>query len=201
MVSEQGATIVQTYVNAPKASLYGFEIDAKKYFDLPFEGFLFDGKRWLIAANYTYSKSDVKVSSGDKVFPLAGAGASRPATDYVKDGSQLQGLSEHLANVQFGYENAEARSQATILATYVSERISARGRPGQPDLIQDPGVTVDFTYRRAFDLMEREVEFTFKARNILGEDYEEYQELGGGRVDNNAYDLGQSFTVSLSAKF
>jgi len=201
VVSEQGATIVQTYVNAPKASLYGLEIDAKKYFDLPFEGVLFDGKRWLIAANYTYSKSEVKVSSGDVVFPLAGAGASRPASDYVKDGSQLQGLSEHLANIQFGYENAEARSQATILATYVSERISARGRPGQPDLVQDPGVSVDFTYRRAFDVMEREVEFTFKARNILGEDYEEYQELGGGRVDNNSYDLGQSFTVSVSAKF
>lgn len=201
VVSEQGTTIIQTYVNAPKASLYGFELDAKKTFDLPFQGFLFDGKRWLIAANYTYSKSDVKVSADDVVYPLAGAGASRPASDYVRDGAQLQGMSEHLANIQFGYENTEARSQATILATYVSERISARGRPGQPDLIQDPGVTVDLTYRRTFDVRDHEFEFTFKARNILGEDFEEYQELGGGRVDANTYDLGTSLSVSLAAKF
>jgi len=201
VVSEQGSTIVQTYVNAPKATLHGVEIDFRKYFDLPFGGRLFDGKRWMIGANYTYTSSDIKVSQGDVVYPLAGAGASRPASDYVKDGSQLQGMSEHLANIQFGYEDAEARSQATILATYVSERISARGRPGQPDLVQDPGVTVDFTYRRAFDVKGRELEFTFKARNLLGEDYEEYQQLGGGRVDNNKYDLGQSFSVSLSTKF
>jgi TonB-dependent receptor len=201
VVSEQGATIVQTYVNAPKATLHGFEVDFRKFFELPFEGPLFDGKRWMIGANYTYTNSDIKVSQGDVVFPLAGAGASRPASDYVKDGSQLQGMSEHLANIQFGYENVETRSQATILATYVSERISARGRPGQPDLVQDPGVTVDFTYRRAFDVKGRELEFTFKARNLLGEDYQEYQQLGGGRVDNNKYDLGQSFSVSLSTKF
>lgn len=201
VVSEQGSTIVQTYVNAPKASLYGFEIDAKKTFTMPIDGAFFNSKEWLIGANYTYSSSDVKVGSGDVVYPLAGSGAPRPASDYVKDGSQLQGLSKHLANVQFGYEDKEARAQATILATYVSKRISARGRPDQPDLLQEPGVTVDFTYRKGFDLMDRELEFTFKARNILGEDFEEYQTLGGGRVDANTYDLGQSFTFSLSHRF
>lgn len=201
VVSEQGSTIVQTYVNAPKASLYGFEIDAKKTFTLPMDGAFFASKEWLIGANYTYSSSDVKVGSGDVVYPLAGSGAPRPASDYVKDGSQLQGLSKHLANIQFGYEDKEARAQATLLATYVSKRISARGRPDQPDLVQEPGVTVDFTYRKGFDLMDRELEFTFKARNILGEDFEEYQVLGGGRVDANTYDLGQSFTFSLAHRF
>lgn len=201
VVSEQGSTIVQTYVNAPKASLYGFELDFKKLFDSPFEGAFFGSKRWLVGANYTFSDSQVKVGEDDVVYPLAGAGAPRRALDYVKDGSQLQGLSKHLANIQFGWEDEEHRSQATILATYVSKRISARGRPDQPDLVQEPGVTVDFTYRKAFDVRDRELEFTFKARNLLGEDFEEYQVLGGGRVDANTYDLGQTFSVSLSTRF
>ena len=118
VVSEQGSTIVQTYVNAPKASLYGFEIDAKKTFTMPIDGAFFNSKEWLIGANYTYSSSDVKVGSGDVVYPLAGSGAPRPASDYVKDGSQLQGLSKHLANIQFGYEDKEARAQATIPVSY-----------------------------------------------------------------------------------
>ncbi|WP_269716788.1 TonB-dependent receptor domain-containing protein [Caulobacter sp. NIBR2454] len=201
VVSEQGATIVQTYVNAPSATLYGFEIDAKKYFDLPMEGAWFSSKRWLAMANYTYSTSDVKVGDGDVVYPLGAGGAARPASDYVKDGSRLQGQSEHIANVQFGFEDEAARSQATVLLTYVSERISARGRTEQPDLIQDPGVMLDFTYRKTFTHWDQDFTFSFEARNLLDTEYEEYQELGGGRVDNNRYGLGTSVSFGLSAQF
>jgi hypothetical protein len=45
------------------------------------------------------------------------------------------------------------------------------------------------------------MEFGFEARNLLGEDSEEFQELGGGRVDTNTYDLGRGVSFSISAKF
>ncbi len=84
---------------------------------------------------------------------------------------------------------------------YASERITARGRPGQPDLYQDPGTIVDFTYRKMVPVMGYDLTFSFEARNLLAEDYEEYQELGSGRVNNNAYDLGRSFSVGVSTRF
>jgi TonB-dependent receptor len=201
VVNESGSTVQQTYINAPKARLYGAEIEVKKVFEPFIDMAWFQSKRWLVQANYTYAKSEVQVDAGDVVFPLAGGGAARPASDYVTDGDQLQGQSDHTANLQFGFEDDEAQSQATLLVTYVSERISARGRPGQPDLVQRPGVMVDFTYNKDFVAWERDFSFGFKARNLLDEEFEEFQELGAGRVDNLRYGLGRSFSVSLSTKF
>lgn len=201
VVNESGATVQQTYINAPKARLYGAEIEIKKYFEPLMDSGWLATKRWLVGANYTYSKSEVQVEAGDVVFPLAGGGSSRPALEYVKDGSALQGQSEHMANVQFGFEDEEALSQATVLVTYVGDRISARGRPGQPDLIQSPGVMLDFTYRKTVTVGDYDVQLGFKARNLLDEDFEEFQELGTGKVYANQYDMGRSFSVSLSTQF
>ncbi|MGH8286885.1 MAG: TonB-dependent receptor domain-containing protein, partial [Steroidobacteraceae bacterium] len=201
IVNEAGSTVQQTYINAPEANLYGAEIEIKKYVTLPLEATWWGDKRLFVAANYTYTDSEVKVSEGDVVFPLSGGGAPRPAIDLVRDRSRMQGQSEHLANAQLGIESGSGATQATLLATYVGERISARGRPGQPDLIQDPGTVVDFVFRQAFAAFGQDLTFGLEARNILREDFEEFQELGGGRVDVNRYDLGSTFSVSLSAKF
>ena len=161
----------------------------------------FGAKRWLVQVNYTFSTSKVSAEAGDVVFPLAGAGFSRPATEYVRDGSRLQGQSKHLANLQFGFEDADAHSQATFLVTYVSDRVSARGRPGQPDLIQRPGTMVDFTYRRDFTVRDRLLQFGFQARNLLDTDFKEFQTLGTGVVNNNTYKIGRSASITLSARF
>ncbi len=201
IVNEVGATVQTTFLNAPRATLYGAEVDLKTYFEFFSETPWFSSKRWLAAANYTYSKSEVIVEDGDVVYPLTVDGSSRPAEDFVNDGDPMQGQSEHLLNVQFGFEDDAARSQATFLVTFASERITTRGRTGFPDLVQEPGVMLDFTYRRDFTVWDQDVTLGIEARNLLNEDYEEFQELGGGRVDNNTYELGSSFSVSLSTRF
>lgn len=203
VADSSAGTVQQTYLNAPGAMLYGGEVEVKKYFEAPIEADWFATKRWLVSANYTYSKSEVQADDGDTVLPydyLPGTTAPE-ALDYVTDGAQMQGQSEHLANLLFGFEDDMAQSQATILVTYVSERISARGRLNQPDLVQDPGVNVDFTYRRGFQIAGRDLEFGIEARNLLEENYEEYQEQGGGRVDALSYDRGRGISFSLSARF
>jgi outer membrane receptor protein involved in Fe transport len=201
IVNEAGATVQQTYVNAPEATLFGAEVEIKKYFAAPFSPQWWQDKRLFVNANYTFTDSELKVDADDIVFPLSGSGAARSAADLLRDGSQLQGQSEHLANLQFGIESTDETLQATLLGTYVSERISARGRPGQPDLLQEPGLFVDFVLRAKFDLFGQNFSAGFEARNLFGEDYEEYQELGGGRVDINRYDLGRSFSISLKTDF
>ena len=200
VVNDVGNQLQQTYINAPAATLYGFELDARRWFDSPFQGAFWDAKRWFFQANYTYTNAELRVDSGDIVVPLSGAGAGQPATNFFNDGDRLQGQSEHLANFQFGWEDDMADSQATLLLTYVSERSSARGRPGEPDIVQDPGVIVDFVYRRGFVVGERDFRFGMEVRNLLGEDYEEFQEESG-RVDILRYDLGTSVSFTLSADF
>lgn len=203
VVQEGGSALQQTFLNAPKAILYGLEFDARKYFDIPVEyQFLGGDARVFVAGNYTYSKSEVQVDAGDVTFPLSAGGAPRPAAELIEDGSKLQGQSEHLANVQFGIEDDDSKTQATFLVNYVSDRISARGTLSQPDFIQDPGVTLDFVLRQGFTVFGgREFTFGLEARNLTGEDFEEYQEAGSGRVEINSYDLGTSLSVSLTSRF
>jgi outer membrane receptor protein involved in Fe transport len=38
-------------------------------------------------------------------------------------------------------------------------------------------------------------------RNLLDEDYIEFQELGASRIVANGYDMGQSGSISLTARF
>lgn len=200
-VVDQGASISQTFLNAPEAVVQGAEIELKKYFEFPLAGLDFvANKRWLMSGNYTYSNSEVRVGEGDMVITQNSLGVAQPASFYVVDGSRLQGQSDHVANLQLGWEDDTARSQATLILNYVSERTSARGRPGEPDLVQDPGVFLDFVYRKDFEVMGRELGLGIELRNLLRTDYDEYQELGQ-KVRVNNYDLGASASVSLTARF
>ncbi|MBJ7512157.1 TonB-dependent receptor [Brevundimonas sp.] len=195
----------QSFLNAPKSTIMGAEVEVKKYFEFPDQPMAFiANKRWLVQANYTYSDSEVKVSSGDTVLTLGGAGTPEQASFFIQDGSRLQGQSDHVANLQLGWEDDTARSQATIILNYVSDRITARGAgigsSREPDFIQEPGVFLDFVYRKDFTVMDRDMGFALELRNLLGTDFDEYQERGA-KIRVNNYDLGQSASVSLTARF
>lgn len=193
----------QSFLNAPQAVIMGAEVEAKKYFEFADNASPFiANKRWLVQANYTYSDSEVQVEDEDRLIDPSGASAA--ANFYIADGSRLQGQSEHVANLQLGWEDDTDRSQATIIVNYVSERITARGAgmagSREPDYLQEPGVFLDFVYRKDFTVGQRDLGFAFEVRNLLGTDFDEYQELGNKILINN-YDLGTSASVSLSTRF
>ena len=71
----------------------------------------------------------------------------------------------------------------------------------QPDYMQDPGTTVDLVLKKGFNLWDTDVTLSFEARNLLGEEYSEYQAFGGGRADVMRYDLGTSYSFEISASF
>src|SRR5690606_31705487 len=203
VVSDDVSFLRQSFVNAPAASLYGVELDYRQYFD---HGLSWLGdSRMFLGANYTWSDSETESSSGDQVILYNGT--RLPADLAVVDGDRMQGQSEHLANLQLGLEGSNG-DQATLLVGHASERISARGTfdangaQRQPALMHDPGTSVDLVLRKGLPAWGgADVQLTFEARNLLGEEYHEYQELGGGRIDVNRYDLGRSFSVALKASF
>ncbi len=201
----QGDTRQQSFLNAPQGTIIGAEFEAKKYFEFPDNGMSFiANKRWLVQANYTYSDSEVTVDDGDTVLTLGGLGNPEQASFFVTDGARLQGQSEHVANLQLGWEDDTARSQATIIVNYVSERITARGAgvgaSREPDYVQDPGIFLDFVYRKDFEALGQDLGFALELRNLLGTDFDEFQELGN-KIRINNYDLGSSASVSLTARF
>lgn len=193
----------QSFINAPEAVIYGLELEAKKFWEFPeFGNSFIANKRWLVQANYTWSQSEVRVDAGDRVIDPSGSSAL--ATFYMNDGDPLQGQSEHVVNLQLGWEDDTDRSQATLIVNYVSERITARGAgpagAREPDYVQEPGVFLDFVYRQDFDYAGREFGLALEARNLLGTDFDEHQDLGN-RIRINQYDLGTSFSASLTTRF
>ena len=123
----------------------------------------------------------------------------------MKTAARGQGQSDHVANLQLGWEDDTDRSQATLIVNYVSERITARGAGAagnrEPDYIQEPGVFLDFVYRKDFTVVDRDIGLALEFRNLLNTDYDEFQEFGNDRIRVNKYELGRSASVSLTARF
>ncbi len=202
VVSLQSGFIQTTYANAPEAELYGAELDVQKYFALDALGdnsFL-DGRRFMVGANYTFTNSSIKVADGDTtIFPFTGQVI--PATDFFRNGQPLTGQSDHVANLQIGFSDQDSLSEQTLLLNYASNRATSRGPDGQPDLIEKPGLRLDAVIRQGFTVRGLVFELKLEGRNLTNVRYQEFQSLGGTRVDNNTFELGRTFTAGLSATF
>ncbi|MCB2013819.1 MAG: TonB-dependent receptor [Sphingobium sp.] len=192
---------ITSFANAPEAMLYGAEVELQKYFDLSGAGGLFSTRRAVVVANYTYTKSELKVSASDTTLPYYNNGNPELASFFFKDGLPLTGQSDHLVNLQLGLEDTENMSQQTLLITYASKRATSRGLPGQPDIFEYPGFNLDFVVRQGFTVKGVNAELKLEGRNLTGRKYEEYQEAGATRVYFNRYKMGTSFSASLSVKF
>ncbi|MGB7407961.1 MAG: TonB-dependent receptor [Pontixanthobacter sp.] len=194
---------VSGFANAPNATLYGAELDIQYGYDLidlaDSLGSWFESKRVIAVANYTYTQSELKVGDADiaRVFPFA----DQPATNFFRDGVPLTGQSDHLANLQLGIEDLDKLQQFTFLMSYSSERVTSRGTAALPDIIENPGFRLDFVARQEINLGTRPFEVKFEARNITGRDNFEFQTNGTNRIDINTYEVGRSFSLSVSTEF
>jgi len=194
------SSVNTSYANAPRAMLYGAEFELQKHVpletvsDVPF----WQSRRLVLTGNYTFTRSKIRVRDGDTTTIN---GAERNAGDYFFDGSPLTGQSDHLVNVQIGLEDTYQLSQQTLLLTYASPRVTSRGPSGQPDLLEKPGLSLDFVARQGLQLMGKEIELKFEARNLTARRYEEVQEFGANRIYFNRYKVGRRFSLSASVKF
>lgn len=194
------SSVNSSYANAPKATLYGAEFEVQKYVALdtmsaaPF----WQSRRLVLIGNYTYTKSEIKVGAGDTTVIN---GVVQDAGNFFFDGAPMTGQSDHLVNVQIGLEDQDKLSQQTFLITYASPRVTSRGPSGQPDLKEKPGISVDFVARQGINLLNKEIELKFEARNLTGRTYKEVQEAGDNTIYFNRYKLGRTFSLSASLKF
>jgi outer membrane receptor protein involved in Fe transport len=190
-----------SFANAPSASLYGAELEVQKYFSLQgiSEGAFLSPRRLVAILNYTYTRSNLKVGAED-IVRVYGVN-DQPASNYFRDGAALTGQSDHLLNMQIGLEHTDRLSQQTFLINYASKRVTRRGFVGQPDIVEDPGFTLDFVAREGVNVRGVETELKLEVRNITGAKSKEYQDNGTNRVWYNLYHPGTSVEASLSVKF
>jgi outer membrane receptor protein involved in Fe transport len=166
------------------------------------DGSFWATRRLLLIANYTYTQSSV--TSDDSI--IIGPDLQPVASNLLfEDGAPLTGQSDHLVNLQFGIEDTDSLSQATFLLSYASERVIDRGpiqgTLRQPDIVEDPGFHLDFVLRQEARLFNTRLEFKFEVRNITGENYEEFQEVDGNRIEINTYPMGRIFSLGVKAEF
>ncbi len=191
--------IIETsYANAPSAELYGAELDVAYGIGLADWGGIFESKQFLILANYTYTQSSISVSAGD-LAPIPGS-PNQVASQLFDIGAPLVGQSDHVANLTLGIEDLDKVQQFTVLLNYASERVTLRGG-ALPDVIEDPGLTVDVVARSEIKLGGLPLELSLEARNIFGRDNFEFQQLGTNRAEINTFDVGTSFSIGLKAQF
>ncbi|MBX3595226.1 TonB-dependent receptor [Sphingomonas sp.] len=193
--------VLSSFANAPRAQLWGGEIELVKYINLDGlgESGFFSTRRLVVIGNYTYTQSKIIVRSGDTVdaFPLAASQAS----DFFTNGAPLTGQSNHLANLQVGIEDTGKLSQMTFLLNYASERVTNRGAAGQPDIKEHPGFRLDFVARQGINILGTETELKLEVRNITGASYQEYQESGANRIYYNRYKVGRTIALGINFNF
>ncbi|WP_336960061.1 TonB-dependent receptor domain-containing protein [Sphingobium aquiterrae] len=198
-----GSEFITSFANAPTADLYGAEVEVQKYFDLSTlsASDFFMSRRLVAIANYTYTKSKLKVGADDKVAVFGAS--STNATDFFRDGASLTGQSDHLVNLQLGLEDTDRLSQQTFILSYASKRVTSRGlaNQDQPDVYEYPGFNLDFVARQGVLVAGRQFDVKLEARNITGNVYKETQSNGTNTVTYNRYALGTTLNFSISTTF
>src|SRR3546814_3452998 len=119
-------------------------------------------------------------------MPPAGAASAQLL---FTDGDALTGQSDHIANVQLGLEDTEKTQQFTFLFNYASKRVTSRGFQ-RPDVIENPGLTVDFVARSEVGLFGRPFELKLEVRKIFVRDTYDFTTNGNNRIEVNNSDAG-----------
>lgn len=197
-----------TFINSPKADLYGGEFEFRSTFDLGLNDWFRD-RQWLFTLNYTFTESEVQASASDLIVERDGT--MTPGDTFGIDGSPLVGTPKHILNSQFGWEGDS--TQFTILLGWVSERLLARGERGNGmtnparllDIQERPGVQLDAVFRQNVSIHGTDFTIGLSARNLLGTRHVEFQDgteaTASGIANFNTYDRGRSLSASLTANF
>ena len=198
-----------SFFNAPASSLYGFEVEFERIFELSnwHSWEHLDSKDFIVRTNYTWSQSEVDangpvpVNVGSPLNPVVDPNGD--VSGIIVDGRSMQGQSEHLFNIQLGYEDFEARSRATFLVNFTGERIRQAENLAQqlPAIVERPPTMVDFLYAREFDFRGGTWELGFRAANLLDDEYEAVMEAGNGVVNIDTYNIGQTYEVTFKLRY
>lgn len=172
---------IYTYHNANEATLYGFEIDGRKSFDIISKSL----KDMYLFGNFSYTESDVSLTPEQQ-------------QTLTTNHRQLQGLSPTVVNIALGYDT-KVRS-VTLSFNKMGERIRKVGQKDStevtPDDYEVPPSILDFVWIEKFS---NGLTAKVKLQNLLDEETIWYKQ--DTEHVTRSYKTGRSYTVSASYKF
>jgi outer membrane receptor protein involved in Fe transport len=155
--------------NFGKASNYGFELDATKFF------------RWFgIKANYTFTNSEITTTRTKRY-----ATATGQTTAQVSQTRPLQGQSKHIANLSLLVKDDNKLGlNAQLAVTYVSRRINTVSQFLDNDIWQKGFAQLDFSVEKK---ITKRLFIHAKLNNLLNTPYqlEIRQPYTGGGVSGS----------------
>ncbi len=172
-----GGAALQTFQNADKARIFGFELEVLKNLDFvhPYLTNFYAG------GNYTWSDSKVDLLPENLV---AQSNASR----------QLQGHSAQIFNFQIGYENPGWGTQANLLYNIASKRIVTAGILNAPDSFEQPFNQLDFILSQNIN---KWLSMRLTMRNLLNDQFVVKQ----GDEVTREFKRGRQFNLSVRISF
>ena len=127
------------------------------------------------------------VESETKILDAVGTGGeleTRP----------LSGQSPYVYNVGMFYQNLDGTTSGSVLFNVFGRRLSAVGLQDTPDEYEQPRKTLDFTASQRIGNMKLKI----AAENILNDESEYAQEIGGTNFISQLRENGRSLSLSLS---
>ncbi len=189
--------LINTFVNAEAATLYGFELEGRKNFE-----FLVPYARevgWLapiadsladvqMVANVTIADSEATniPAACPPGIPSCGFNPDRPLT----------GQSPYLINFLAEYSNVRW-GVFRLLYNTVGETLYAGGAAGLPDIFEQPRNALDFLWLTEVEPFDVPLTTKFAIKNILNDSFLQTQ---GDRVTNR-YRTGLTFSVGVSYSY
>lgn len=173
LISQPGTSGLNTYQNAAKANVYGFEAEVLKGL-----GFVHSHlQNFYVGGNYTWSASNVEFDA-------------KTLTAQSTNNRPLQGHSAQILNFQIGYDNPAWKTQATLLYNIASQRIVAAGSLGIPDKYEHPFNQLDFVFSQN---LYKGLSMQFNAQNLMDDDVRVTQ----GDEISRQFRRGRIFNLSV----
>ncbi|OWW26415.1 TonB-dependent receptor [Zobellia sp. OII3] len=182
--------------NAPSASVFGVELEARKNF-----GFISEGLKDLsLNLNVSIIDSQIDMAKGEgqeyesrQIFARDG--------EAIDDNRQLQGQSPFLINLGLKYDNRDSGLETGIFYNVQGKTLQVVGFGQNPDVFTQPFSSLNFNISKTFGEEQRS-KISFKVNNLLGDTRESLYESYNTPDQRFSYrDPGTSFSLGYSLSF
>jgi len=159
----------RTFVNAESGEVYGIELDVRKEFGLN-EALT---RTFFVYGNYSWIESNVDDKGRER---------------------SLQGQPDYTFNLVLGFDDIDNNQELTLLLNQNGDTIVDVAPFGQPDIVQEPTLSVDLNYTFYF---ADDWQFNLSGKNLLNDEIEYTQ---GGQLWRE-YKTGRVYEVGFQRSF
>ncbi len=175
-----------SFLNVPKAQVYGAEIEFRRRLDHTGIGLL---KHFQIGGNLTLVQSEVDIDPTELAYRVG-----RGLLDSTETKRAFGGQSPYVVNFEIIYSSPSRSTEIALLYNVYGDRLAEVGYRA-PDVYEQERHVLDLTLSRSLlGLLTAKL----TAKNLLNEDRFMTQEAGGTQYTRSLVREGRSFSLGLS---